>query len=537
MSFETNKLVGKAGRVGAPVGAALALVLAAAFSFHHPGVHAAMISSPPPMDDNSVSSLVALDSAVEAVAARVTPAVVNVAVTSRGSSMHEMGGDQEDQDGQDGQGQGQGFGQGQGQMQGLPPGFSQFFGQMPHGMMRPQQPQQVEHGIGSGIIISPDGYIVTNNHVVDGAVQVRVTLNDRRVLNAKVVGTDKLTDLAVIKVDAHDLPSIAWGDSTKLKPGQTVLAFGSPFGYFQFSVTRGIVSAVNRDNPYKEDARKLGGYIQTDAAINPGNSGGPLVNARGELVGINTFIISNGGSFAGAGFAIPSQIVRATAEQLIKTGAVHHGYLGISLNDVTPANASFFKLNEATGAIVAQVTPDSPASRAGLKNGDVITELDGHKIVNGSALQVAVSEDTPGTEIKLGVIRNGSPETVNVKVGEYKKNSEVASDGDAAAPQKGKLGLAVAELTPDVRQQLHIPSQVNGVAVQSVRPASPAEDAGLTAGDVILEVNRKPVASAEQFVNDAHAAPAGKDLLLLVWSQGNASYRVVHTDGGNQSGM
>jgi serine protease Do len=532
MSVETNKLVGKAGRVGAPVGAALALVLAAALSFHHPGVHAAMISSPPPMDDNSVSSLVSLDNAVEAVAARVTPAVVNVAVTSRGSSMHEIGGDQDGQDDQ-GMGQGQGQGFGQGQMQGLPPGFSQFFGQLPRGMMRPQQPQ-IEHGIGSGIIISPDGYIVTNNHVVDGAVTVRVTLNDRRVLNAKLVGRDPLTDLAVIKVDAHDLPSIAWGDSSKLKPGQTVLAFGSPFGYFQFSVTRGIVSAVNRDNPYKEDARKLGGYIQTDAAINPGNSGGPLVNARGELVGINTFIISNGGSFAGAGFAIPSQIVRATAEQIIKTGAVHHGYLGISLNDVTPANASFFKLNEATGAIVAQVTPDSPASRAGLKNGDVITELDGHKIVNGSALQVAVSQDIPGTEIALGIIRNGTRETVKVKVGEYKKNADVASDGGAASPQKGKLGLAVAELTPDVRQQLHIPSQVNGVAVQSVRPASPAEEAGLTPGDVILEVNRKPVSSADQFVNDAHAA--GKDLLLLVWSQGNASYRVVHTDGGNQNG-
>jgi serine protease Do len=532
MSLETNKLVGKAGRVGVPVGAALALVLVAAFSFHHSGVHAAMISSPAPMDDNSVSSLVSLDNAVEAVAARVTPAVVNVAVTSRGSSMHEMGGEQDPED-QDGQGQGQGSGQGQ--MQGLPPGFSQFFGQLPHGMQRPQQPQ-IEHGIGSGIIISPDGYIVTNNHVVDGAVNMRVTLNDRRVLNAKLVGRDPLTDLAVIKVDAHDLPSVAWGDSSKLKPGQTVLAFGSPFGYFQFSVTRGIVSAVNRDNPYKEDARKLGGYIQTDAAINPGNSGGPLVNARGELVGINTFIISNGGSFAGAGFAIPSQIVRATAEQIIKTGAVHHGYLGISLNDVTPANASFFKLNEATGAIVAQVTPDSPAGRAGLKNGDVITELDGHKIVNGSALQVAVSEDTPGTEIKLGVIRNGASQTINVKVGEYKKNAEVASDGDAASPQKGKLGLAVAELTPDVRQQLHIPSQVNGVAVQSVRPASPAEDAGLAPGDVILEVDRKPVSSAEQFVNEAHAAPAGKDLLLLVWSQGNASYRVVHTDAGNQNG-
>jgi serine protease Do len=528
MSVETNKLVGKVGRLGAPAGAAVALVLAATLFFHHNGVHAAMISSPAPMDDNSVSSLVALDNAVEAVASRVSPAVVNIQVTSRGSSEHETGGEQ-DQSQQGGQG---------GQGQALPPGFAQFFGPGgPFGgqMQRPQQPQ-IEHGIGSGVIISPDGYIVTNNHVVDGSMDMRVTLNDRRVLNAKLVGVDKLTDLAVIKVDAHDLPSIAWGDSAKLKPGQTVLAFGSPFGYFRNSVTRGIVSAVNRENPYRDDARKPGGYIQTDAAINPGNSGGALVNAHGELVGINTFIISNSGSFAGAGFAIPSQLVRATAEQLIKSGVVHHGYLGVSLNDVTPANASFFNLKTATGAIAAQVTPDSPASRAGLKNGDVIDTLNGEKIENGSALQVAVSEIAPGTTIELGVLRNGSAQTLKVQVGEFHKDAEMASDGDAAGPQKGKLGLAVAELTPDVRQQLHIPSQVNGVAVESVRPASPAEDAGLTPGDVILEVDRKPVTSAEQFVNEAHANPAGKDLLLLVWSQGNASYRVVHTDGGNQNG-
>jgi serine protease Do len=522
MSFGTNKLVGRAGRFAVPAGAAAVLVLAATLFVHHNGVHAAMISSPAPLDDDSVSSLVSLDNAVEAVASRVTPAVVNVAVTSRGSAEDQTGDEQD---------QGQ-----QGELQGLPPGFAQFFGQGPQGMLRPQQPQ-LEHGIGSGIIISPDGYIVTNNHVVDGAVQVRVTLHDRRILNAKVIGTDKLTDLAVIKVDAKDLPSIAWGDSTKLKPGQTVLAFGSPFGYFQFSVTRGIVSAVDRQNPYSTDARKPGGYIQTDAAINPGNSGGPLVNARGELVGINTFIISNGGSFAGAGFAIPSQIVRATAEQLIKTGSVHHGYLGISMNDVTPDNATFFNLKTATGAIVAQVTPDSPASRAGLKSGDVIDELNGQKIVNGSALQVAISEDSPGTTVALGIIRNGSPQTLNVKVGEFHKDAEVASEGDAASPQKGKLGLAVAELTPDVRQQLNIPTQLQGVAVKSVRPGSPADDASLAPGDVILEVDRRPVTSAEQFVNEAHASPAGKDLLLLVWSRGNASYRVVHPDSANQNGM
>jgi serine protease Do len=528
MSFETNKLIGKAGRYAVPAGAALAVVLAAGMFFHHNGVHAAMIASPAPLDDNSVSALVSLDNAVEAVAQRVSPAIVNIQVTSRGGEHEVGGGDDQDQSQQ-------GI-----NPKDLPPGFAQFFG--PNGpfgggggRMQPQQPQ-IEHGIGSGVIISPDGYIVTNDHVVDGALQMRVMLNDRRVLTAKLVGVDKLTDLAVIKVDAHDLPSIAWGDSTKLKPGQTVLAFGSPFGYFRNSVTRGIVSAVNRENPYRDDARKPGGYIQTDAAINPGNSGGALVNAHGELVGINTFIISNSGSFAGAGFAIPSQLVRATAEQLIKTGAVHHGYLGVSLNDVTPANASFFNLKTATGAIAAQVTPDSPAARAGLKNGDVIDSLNGQKMEDSSALQVAVSEIQPGTSIELGIIRNGNPQTLNVKVGEYHKDAEMASNGDSASPQKGKLGLAVAELTPDVRQQLHIPSNVNGVAVQSVRPASPAEDAGLTQGDVILEVNRKPVTSAEQFVSEAHAVPAGKDLLLLVWSQGGASYRVVHTDSGNQSG-
>ena len=512
MSSSTNKLVVSAKRVAAPAGAVTTIALAAAFFFHYTGVHAAS-SAAAPLDDSSVSSLTALDSAVEAVAARVTPAVVNVAVTSTGSG--EQQASAEDQDSQEG---------------GLPPGLSQFFGQGRGGHAPAQQ--QLQHGIGSGIIISPDGYIVTNNHVVDGAVQMKVTLNDRRVLTAKLVGADKLTDLAVIKVDAKNLPSIPWGDSSQLHPGQTVLAFGSPFGYFQFSVTRGIVSATNRPNPYSDDPRKPGGYIQTDAAINPGNSGGALVNAHGELVGINTFIISNSGSFAGAGFAIPSQIVRSTAESIIKTGSAQHGYLGISMNDVTPENASFFHLPDANGAIVAQISSDSPASRAGLKSGDVIVQLDGQKVVNGSALQVAVSGIAPGNTIALGIIRDGNSQTVNLKVGSFHKDGDVASNDESASPKSGKLGLAVADLDQDARQQLNVPAQVHGVAIQSVRPASPAEDAGLAPGDVILEVNRKPVSSAENFVSDVHANPAGKDLLLLVWSKGNASYRVIHPDQG-----
>jgi serine protease Do len=395
---------------------------------------------------------------------------------------------------------------------------------MPHGRPQPR----LEHGVGSGVIVSPDGYIVTNNHVVDGATQIRVTLNDRRVLPAKVIGTDKLTDLAVIKVDAKDLPTVTWGDSAKLHPGQTVLAFGSPFGYFQFSVTRGIVSALNRPNPYSDDARKPGGYIQTDAAINPGNSGGPLVNAHGELVGINTFIITNNGVFAGAGFAIPAQLVRATTDQIIKHGKVEHGYLGINLNDVTPANAEFFKLKEASGAIVAMVTPDSPAATGGLKQGDVVVEANGQPIANGGALQMAVSEMTPGTALKLNVVRDGKPVTVNLTVGQFKAKNEQASNADDNGGKKGRIGISIANLDSAARQQLNVPDQVKGVVVEDVKPGSPAEDAGLQPGDVIQEVNRKPAGSASEFASGVHAAPADKDILLLVWSQGNSSYRTVH---------
>jgi serine protease Do len=529
MSVTTNSLVGKAKKFGAPAAAAAAVLLAFGFLIGHTA-HAASngaaLNGSAPMDDSSVSSLVALDNAVEAVAARVTPAVVNVAVTSRMSA--------EDADSEDGSEDSGGQSGGGGIPQNaIPPEFRRFF--FGGGGGQPQQPQ-LEHGIGSGIIVSPDGYIVTNDHVVNGATQIRVTLNDRRVFPAKLIGVDKLNDLAVIKINANNLTTVAWGDSTKLRPGQTVLAFGSPFGYFQFSVTRGIVSALDRPNPYSDNARKPGDFIQTDAAINPGNSGGPLVDAHGELVGINTFIITNNGSFAGAGFAIPSQIVRASAESIIKDGTVHHGYLGISMNDVTPDNSTFFNLPDATGAIVSQVTPDSPASRAGLKSGDVLRELNGARIRNGSQLQVAVSQTAPGTDIKLGILRNGSSEMLTVKVGEYKGEKQIAENGGEGSSQRGKIGLGVGDLTPDLRQQMNIPSQVKGAAVQSVRPASPADDAGLQPGDVIEEVDRKPVDNAQQFADDVHAAPAGKDILLLVWSHGGASYRVVHPAQDNQNG-
>jgi serine protease Do len=520
MSLSTNLLVVASRKYVVPSLLSVAVVLGTVAAVMHKDVNAAAITAAP-LDDSSVSALTSLDQAMEALASRVSPAIVNIAVTSTPSQQEvaQQGG------AEDG-----------------PPGMEQFFGQGGQfggsGGGRLQRPeQQLQHGIGSGVIISPDGYIVTNNHVVDGAKDIKVTLHDRRVLTGRVIGVDKLTDLAVVKVNAHDLPAVSWGDSSKLIPGQTVLAFGSPFGYFQDSVTRGIVSAVNRQNPYSDDARKPGGYIQTDAAINPGNSGGALVNGHGELVGINTFIISNSGSFAGAGFAIPAQIAKATTMQLIAHGKVDHGYLGISMNDVTPDNAHFFNLPDASGAIVAQVSPDSPASRAGLKQGDVIAQLNGQKVINGGALQVNVSGLAPGANVSLGVIRDGKLMTVNLTVGEYHANgAEVAGNNGEAGSQSGKLGLAVADLTSDLRQQLNLPENVSGTVVQNVRPASPADDAGLRPGDVILEVDRHATNSANQFVSAVHGSPAGKDLLLLVYSKGNASYRTIHTESDGQNG-
>jgi serine protease Do len=523
MPRTTNSLVAKAKSLAVPAGLLATILFAFAFMFDHNRAHAAAPASGP-LDESSVSALTALNNAVEAVAARVTPAVVNVRVTSRVNP--------NDQDSDNSQGQG-GI-----NPQDLPPGFRQFFfGFGPNGQQMKPQPQ-FEHGIGSGFVVSPDGYIVTNDHVVDGATQIEVTLNDRRVFPAKLIGVDKLNDLAVIKIDAHNLTTVPWGDSTKLRTGETVLAFGNPFGNFPFTVTRGIVSGLDRPNPYSDDPRKPGAFIQTDAAINPGNSGGPLVNAYGEVIGIDTFIISGSGSFAGAGFAIPSQIAHASAESIIKTGTVHHGYLGISINSVTPDNATFFNLPDASGAIISEVTPDSPAGSAGLKSGDVLRELNGKRIDSASTFQVAVSEMSPGTQINLGVLRDGKPQNIHVTVGEFHKgtSSEEASNS-GSDNQHARLGITVANLTPDLRQQYNVPDRVQGAVIESVRPGSPADNAGLAPGIVILSVNRHAVDNADSLVNQLHSQPAGKDILLLVWANGGSSYLVVHPAQNSQNGM
>ena len=470
-------------------------------------VHATAAVAPAaaPLDENSVSPLLSLDRAMETLAARVTPAIVNVAVTSKTKPDLAEGQVPDD-------------------MQNF---FGQFFGhEMPR--MRPQP--QIEHGIGSGVIISPDGYIVTNRHVIDGAVDVRVTMSDRKILSAKLIGSDPLTDLAVIKIDGKDLPSVPWGDSTALRPGQTVLAFGNPFG-FRFTVTRGIVSALNRPNPYSDDPRKPGGFIQTDAAINQGNSGGPLVDARGEVIGINTFLISPSGAFSGMGFAIPAQVVRPTVKTLIRDGKVSHGYMGIGITDVTPENAKFFDLTNANGAVVSQVEPDSAAAKAGLKTGDVITELNGKKISDASDLQLEVGQMKPGSTIKLGLLRDGKslavPVTLEAMGSRDKEGSEISENTQG----KVRWGLGLADVTPEVRQEIQAPSNIEGAVIEQVKPGSPADEAGLRRGDVITQVNRKDVQNASEAKDALTSVAKGEDALVLVWSDGGSTFRVLHSPG------
>ncbi len=489
------KLVHKQ-RVAAVLALTLAALLVGYVSLGRVG--AGVSSNTAPLDNNQVGALLSLDQAMEAVAARVTPAIVNVAVTSR-SKAQAVSGD-------------------------LPDDVQRFFGQ---GM---QPRPRIEHGIGSGVIISPDGYIVTNNHVVDGATEIKVTLSDRRILPAKVVGTDPLTDLAVIKIDGTNLPNIPIGDSSSLHPGQTVLAFGNPFG-FRFTVTRGIVSALNRPSPYTDDPHKPGQFIQTDAAINPGNSGGPLVNARGEVVGINTFLVSPSGSFSGMGFAIPTQIVNPVVQSLVRYGKVSHARMGVGITDVTPENAKFFDVRDNTGAVITQVDANSPGAKAGLRVGDVVKELNGKKVTDAGQLQMEVGEMTPGTQIALQIMRDGKSISVPVTL-----ESMDSSDGETKVADnnngKPRWGLGIGDVTPEVREQLRAPDDLHGAVIERVQPGSPSDDAGLQPGQVILGVNRHQTPSASDVQKALASVPKGQDALVLIWANGGSTFRVLHASNG-----
>lgn len=402
------------------------------------------------------------------------------------------------------------------------PFFRQFFGVQPFNIPRERR----EHALGSGVIVSPDGYVVTNNHVIEHATEILVMLQDSRTFKGKVIGADPQTDVAVLRVEARGLPAVAWGDSSVLKPGDMVMAFGNPFG-LNFTVTRGIVSAVGRSGLGIESFED---FIQTDAPINPGNSGGALVDVRGRVVGINTAIVSPGsgpggeGGFSGVGFAIPSNVVKRVMESLVKTGKVERGYLGVEATGLSEAMARQFKVPDVSGALVNDVTPGSPADKAGLKAGDVVRTVGDRHVDSASSLTFLVASSAPGSEITLGILRGGKPITLKVKLGTRPADLGIA--GAAKGASHGTLrGIAVQNLTPAIRGQLGLADDVRGVVVTNLEPSSPAAQEGLQAGDVIMDVDHKAVASAADF--ERLAAGAKGEVLLRVYRQGTAVFVVL----------
>jgi serine protease Do len=391
--------------------------------------------------------------------------------------------------------------------------FHQFFGGSENGddngPSTPEPEGQREKSLGSGVIVSPEGYILTNNHVVEDANDVRVTLSDKREFRARIVGTDSKTDIAVLKIEASRLSPITISDSSKAEVGDAALAIGNPFGVGQ-TVTKGIVSATGRGNLGIEAYED---FIQTDAPINPGNSGGALINDRGELLGINTAMITKGsGGSQGIGFAVPSNLACQIMEQILKNGKVTRGYLGIYPQDVTPGIAKAFGEKEPRGVLVGDVSPNSPADASGLRRGDIILEVNGKPLIDSNQLRVRISMMQPGTTTQLAVVRDGSQRNVSVQL------SQLPDDKAENKTREGEHdqsldGVEVETLTPETAQQVHLPPTTTGVFVKRVSPASPLADGGLREGDVIQEVNHTSVKNVSDL---RKAVGKEKDLLLLV---------------------
>jgi len=419
------------------------------------------------------------------------PAVVNVSAKRSESAMPEMRGPSDEETPFDRY-------------------FKDYFG---------SRPKRHERSMGSGFVINPNGYIVTNNHVVDGASQVQVKFSDGRELPAKVVGRDSKTDIALLKVEASGLTVIPLGDSSASQVGEPVMAIGNPFGLDQ-TVTTGIVSATGRaigSGPYDD-------FIQTDASINPGNSGGPLINARGQAIGINTAIFSQSGGSVGIGFAIPTSLAKTIVTQLADTGTVTRGWLGVGIQPVTPDIAKSFGRTETNGALVSSVSEGSPAEKAGIKAGDIITEYDGRKVERVSDLPRAVAGTPVGRDVRLGVMRDGMPVTLTAKIAALDaKEPREADRGERAKPT---LGLAVQPLTPALAQQLGVKA-TQGLVVQNVVDGSPAADAGFERGDVIVEVDRKPVKSVADLKESVDKHGKGKPMLFRVHRQDASLFLTV----------
>ena len=396
----------------------------------------------------------------------------------------------------------------------MDPMFRQFFGQ--GGMEVPKDRR--EKALGSGVIVSPEGYILTNNHVVDGATDVKVTLSDKREFQARIVGTDPKTDVAVLKIQASNVVPLTIGDSSKVEVGDVAIAVGDPFGVGQ-TVTKGIISAKGRGGLGIEDYED---FLQTDAPINPGNSGGALVNDRGELIGINTAIISHGsGGSQGIGFAVPSNLARQVMDQILKNGKVVRAYLGILPQDVTPSMAKAFGEKEAKGIVVGDVSPSSPAQDSGIQRGDIILELNGKPISDSNQLRMSISMMAPGTSVQLKTVRNGNERNLTVKLAEMPTETAKLNSQEEGG-SKALDGVEVSNLNPEIAQQLGVPDNTKGVVVTSVDPASKMADSGLSRGDVIQEVNHQSVKNVSEFQNALQKS--GDQPLLLVNRGGRTLY-------------
>jgi serine protease Do len=374
---------------------------------------------------------------------------------------------------------------------------------------RMRMPRQFMRGEGSGFIISRDGYIVTNHHVVGEADRVNVTLADGREFTARLVGSDPATEIALVKIDADDLPHLKLGDSDELRVGEWVLAIGNPFG-LSHTVTSGIVSARGRGNVGIVD---YADFIQTDAAINPGNSGGPLLNMKGDVVGMNTAIMSRAGGSDGVGFAIPVNMVKSIVDQLREHGTVSYGFMGVSIQEVTPDLAKWFKLDEGNGIVISEVSPESPADRAGLRPEDIILKFDGKPVGEAGAFRSWVASTKPGTEITLTILRDGQRIEKRIALGNRPGEMLARRDSEAAAPTP--LGLSVEPLTNALAQRLGYEGE-SGVVVSEVEPGTAAEDSGLRPGVLIKQVNRRDVHNPREFEEAINDGKDNKSALLLI---------------------
>ena len=369
------------------------------------------------------------------------------------------------------------------------------------------------------MIVTQDGYVLTNNHVIEGAKTVTVTLPDKREFTGRIVGSDPKSDLAVIKIDGTQLPTISWGDSSRLQVGEYVLAVGNPFG-LNSTVTLGIVSALGRGHM---GITQYEDFIQTDAAINPGNSGGALVNTKGELIGINTAIFSQTGGYQGVGFAVSSGMSKPIYESLVKTGKVVRGYLGIGIQDLNHDLAKSFGVKGSNGAVVTDVKEEGPADKAGIKQGDVILSYQGISVDDAVTLQRAVTRSAVGSKATVKVLRDGHEQELSVTLAELPDTQQVAK-AEIESPDQPLAGLAVQELDRETAQELGLKGKIQGVVVTNVDPESEAERAGLMPGDIIREINRKPVTSMKEFDRAASSLKKGQTVLVLINRRGASLY-------------